>query len=306
MRWTSPEVKSDIPVPRDSHSSLAIGKKLLVYGGDRGDRYYGGVDVFDMDTLTWSRFGCSRIFTWCQGWPCSCDCRDKGKILTSAVYGGCGEDERPLNELLVLQLEQNTPMVVTIFPCAKFSEAIGTKRGEGSLKEQILTRYKSYCNNAIVLYIQKGEEPPVQKHGTSRDHQTELKREQHPHVSTGRPIMQYPAVEQKTYEAVPVQNLIGARFKAKLMEHFDSGELGSSQECQLVAQSTSSSTSQIPIAIAHQPFPNPNRTEPPLKLSEQPMKNSMPGSGFRPQATSGGSTIFGHSSHFILSQRKQP
>lgn len=55
MRWTSPEVKSDIPVPRDSHSSLAIGKKLLVYGGDRGDRYYGGVDVFDMDTLTWSR-----------------------------------------------------------------------------------------------------------------------------------------------------------------------------------------------------------------------------------------------------------
>lgn len=40
------------------------------------------------------------------------------------------------------------------------------------------------------------------------DHQTEQKREQHPHVSTGRPIMQYPAVEQKTYEAVPVQNLV--------------------------------------------------------------------------------------------------
>lgn len=55
MRWSSPEVKGDIPVPRDSHSAVAIGNKLFVYGGDRGDRYHGDVDMLDMETLTWSR-----------------------------------------------------------------------------------------------------------------------------------------------------------------------------------------------------------------------------------------------------------
>lgn len=55
MRWSSPEVRGDIPVPRDSHSTVAIGNKLYVYGGDCGDRYHGGVDVLDIGTMTWSR-----------------------------------------------------------------------------------------------------------------------------------------------------------------------------------------------------------------------------------------------------------
>ncbi|XP_059648416.1 uncharacterized protein LOC132294538 [Cornus florida] len=55
MRWSSPEVKGDVPVPRDSHSTVAIGNKLFVYGGDCGDRYQGDVDLLDMDTLTWSQ-----------------------------------------------------------------------------------------------------------------------------------------------------------------------------------------------------------------------------------------------------------
>ncbi|MBA0787689.1 hypothetical protein Gotri_027206 [Gossypium trilobum] len=55
MRWTSPTVRGHIPVPRDSHSAVAIGNKLVVYGGDCGDRYHGDVDVFDMDNSTWSR-----------------------------------------------------------------------------------------------------------------------------------------------------------------------------------------------------------------------------------------------------------
>lgn len=55
MNWTSPVVKGDIPVPRDSHSAVPISNKLFVYGGDCGDRYHGDVDMFDLDTLTWSR-----------------------------------------------------------------------------------------------------------------------------------------------------------------------------------------------------------------------------------------------------------
>lgn len=55
MRWTSPPVKGDIPVPRDSHSTNVIGNKLFVYGGDCGDRYHGDIDMLDIDTLTWSK-----------------------------------------------------------------------------------------------------------------------------------------------------------------------------------------------------------------------------------------------------------
>lgn len=55
MRWTSPTVKGDFPVPRDSHSTLAIGNKLIMYGGDCGDQYQGDVNVLDMDTMSWSR-----------------------------------------------------------------------------------------------------------------------------------------------------------------------------------------------------------------------------------------------------------
>ncbi|XP_074327103.1 uncharacterized protein LOC141665036 isoform X2 [Apium graveolens] len=55
MWWTSPQVNGDIPVPRDSHSAVAVENKLIVYGGDCGIRYQGGVDMLNMDTMMWSK-----------------------------------------------------------------------------------------------------------------------------------------------------------------------------------------------------------------------------------------------------------
>uniref|UniRef100_A0A7N0TEM7 Uncharacterized protein n=1 Tax=Kalanchoe fedtschenkoi TaxID=63787 RepID=A0A7N0TEM7_KALFE len=55
MKWSSPEVKGEIPVPRDSHGSVGIGSRMFLYGGDCGDRYNGDVDVLDTATMTWSR-----------------------------------------------------------------------------------------------------------------------------------------------------------------------------------------------------------------------------------------------------------
>ncbi|XP_020240459.1 acyl-CoA-binding domain-containing protein 4 isoform X2 [Cajanus cajan] len=154
MRWTSPLVKGDLPVPRDSHSTVAVGNKLIVYGGDCGDQYQGDVHVFDMDTMTWSRLkiqgsspgiraghaatsigtkvyiiggvGDKRYYN--DAWVfdiCTCswtqlDVRGQapqGRFshtaivvnMDIAIYGGCGEDERPLNELLVLQLGSGHP-----------------------------------------------------------------------------------------------------------------------------------------------------------------------------------------------------
>ncbi|KAF5746701.1 Galactose oxidase/kelch repeat superfamily protein putative isoform 2 [Tripterygium wilfordii] len=154
MAWTSPEMKGDIPVPRDSHSAVAIGNKLFVYGGDRGDRYNGDVDMLDMDTLTWSRVAVQGFSPRARAghaavnsgtkvyiiggvgdkhynndvWvldvsSCSwtqldvCGQKPQGRFSHTAVatgsditiYGGCGEDERPLNELLILQLGAEHP-----------------------------------------------------------------------------------------------------------------------------------------------------------------------------------------------------
>ncbi|XP_022744143.1 rab9 effector protein with kelch motifs-like [Durio zibethinus] len=154
MRWTSPQVRGHIPVPRDSHSAVAIGNKLIVYGGDCGDRYHGDIEMFDMDTSTWSRLavqGClpgvraghaavnigTKVFiiggvgdkhyyndVWvldvsaCYwGQLDICGQKPQGRFSHTAVftesdiaiYGGCGEDERPINELLVLQLGTQHP-----------------------------------------------------------------------------------------------------------------------------------------------------------------------------------------------------
>ncbi|XP_057756379.1 uncharacterized protein LOC130975634 [Arachis stenosperma] len=55
MRWTSPELKGEFPVLRDNHSTIAIGNKLIVYGGDSGYQYHGNIDILDMETMTWSK-----------------------------------------------------------------------------------------------------------------------------------------------------------------------------------------------------------------------------------------------------------
>lgn len=55
MWWTSPQIYGDIPVPRDSHSAVAVENKLIVYGGDCGIRYQEGVDMLNMDTMMWSK-----------------------------------------------------------------------------------------------------------------------------------------------------------------------------------------------------------------------------------------------------------
>ncbi|GMI65428.1 hypothetical protein HRI_000212000 [Hibiscus trionum] len=154
MRWTSPQVRGHIPVPRDSHSAVAIGNKLVVYGGDCGDRYHGDVDIFDMDTSTWSRLTVqgslpsvraghaavnigAKVFVlggvgdkhyyndvWVLDVNACCwtqldifGQQPQGRFSHTAVlaesdiavYGGCGEDERPINELLVLQLGTQHP-----------------------------------------------------------------------------------------------------------------------------------------------------------------------------------------------------
>lgn len=155
MKWISPDVKGDLPAPRDSHTAVAVENRLVVYGGDCGDHYLGEVDILDLDTLTWSRLviegscspgvraGHATVSIDCKVYiiggvgdrayyndvwmldtnTCSWTQLDvggqqpQGRFSHSAVladsdiaiYGGCGEDERPLDELIILHLGAEHP-----------------------------------------------------------------------------------------------------------------------------------------------------------------------------------------------------
>ncbi|XP_009373292.2 acyl-CoA-binding domain-containing protein 4 [Pyrus x bretschneideri] len=441
MRWTSPEVKGDSPVPRDSHSTIVMGKKLLVYGGDRGDRYYGGVDMLDMNTLTWSRLAVqgsspgaraghatvsigTKVYViggvgdkhyYNDVWvldviTCSwtqleiCGQHPQGRfshtaVVTDsdiAVYGGCGEDERPLNELLVLHLgAEHLNGRYNVSMCKIFGSQWNQERRRISKGADFNTKTMLMGNHVVVRQTTHGPESEAKRslqfksdtlhpkrrrtastksidleseqeehslslsqhsspshsdqeqipnpnivdsnpgsrgfhlfkkfnhspsngqspnvtssHKANRNSgqrspdlnllgecHTEPKREQYHHVNIGRPSMQFQAVEQKHFEAGPIQNMMGAEVQGKVDGAFDSGFLMTAMVNgkiyrgvlfapgpQMISrrpafvQNPSSSTSQIPISGA-KPFPNSNHPEPPLKLSEQPMRNSMPESG---------------------------
>ncbi|GMY22016.1 acyl-CoA-binding domain-containing protein 5-like [Fagus crenata] len=430
MRWTSPEVKGDVPVPRDSHSAVAIGNKVFVYGGDRGDRYHGDVDMLDMDSLTWSRLAvqgsspgvraghaavnigtkASHIYViggvgdkhyYNDVWvldvsTCSwtqfdiCGHQPQGRFSHTAVvtdsdiaiYGGCGEDERPLNELLVLQLGAEHPngrYNISIMEKLIDNNALkqktvllgnnvevvrkGAHEPESETKKQSLRfssdtlhpkRRRTASSKAWEVESEQEEhslslsqhsspsqsdqeQTPLKKSADSisgsqgfhlfkkipsncqsnnsslatkqkelrniaqrspqdiqflREHQNQPKSEQFLHVvHSGRQGAQYTAVEQKSLEGGPIQNLIGAEVRGKVDGAFDSGLLmtatvngkvfrgvlfapapGVVSRGTILAQNSSPLATQIAVA---QPFPNSTNVEP-FKHSQQAIKLSMP------------------------------
>ncbi|KAJ0972251.1 hypothetical protein J5N97_020210 [Dioscorea zingiberensis] len=172
MTWTSPVVKDVQPVARDSHTAVAVGNKLLIYGGDCGDRYYDEVDVLDIETMTWLRIyiiggvGDKQYFSdvWMLDMvKCTWTLLDiRGKkprgrfshtaVATGAeivIYGGCGEDERPLDELLVLQLgsrQSDGPPNVSM--CKIFGNCLNQDngkafRGTAELNKRIVYEYSA-------------------------------------------------------------------------------------------------------------------------------------------------------------------
>ncbi|KAK7337683.1 hypothetical protein VNO77_18268 [Canavalia gladiata] len=98
MSWTSPELKGDLPVPRDSHSTLAIGNNLIVYGGDSGDQYHGNVHLLDMATMTWSTMTI-------QGSPPEVRAGHAAVNIGTKVYiiGGVG-DKRYYNDVWIFDI----------------------------------------------------------------------------------------------------------------------------------------------------------------------------------------------------------
>uniref|UniRef100_A0ACD6A7A8 Uncharacterized protein n=1 Tax=Avena sativa TaxID=4498 RepID=A0ACD6A7A8_AVESA len=105
MTWSRFAVKSGAsPGVRAGHAALGIGSKIYVIGGVGDKKYYSDAWILDVVSRSWTQLE-------------TCGQQPQGRFSHSAVimnsdiaiYGGCGEDERPLNELLILQLGSGHP-----------------------------------------------------------------------------------------------------------------------------------------------------------------------------------------------------
>lgn len=104
MAWSRFAVKGASPGVRAGHAALGIGSKIYVIGGVGDKKYYSDAWILDVVSRSWTQLE-------------TCGQQPQGRFSHSAVimnsdvaiYGGCGEDERPLNELLILQLGSGHP-----------------------------------------------------------------------------------------------------------------------------------------------------------------------------------------------------
>ncbi|KAK3160681.1 hypothetical protein QOZ80_1BG0062930 [Eleusine coracana subsp. coracana] len=104
MAWSRFLVKGASPGVRAGHAAVSVGSKIYIIGGVGDKQYYSDIWILDVANRSWSQLE-------------ACGQQPQGRFSHTAVlmntdiaiYGGCGEDERPLNELLILQLGSEHP-----------------------------------------------------------------------------------------------------------------------------------------------------------------------------------------------------
>ncbi|XP_057515376.1 uncharacterized protein LOC130796943 [Amaranthus tricolor] len=99
LTWSRFDVQGPSPGRRAGHAAVKIGTKVYIVGGVGDKKYYNDAWVLDTTICSWSKL-------------VICGQTPQGRFSHTAIvtnsdiliYGGCGEDERPLGELLILQL----------------------------------------------------------------------------------------------------------------------------------------------------------------------------------------------------------
>ncbi|KZV47414.1 tip elongation aberrant protein 1-like [Dorcoceras hygrometricum] len=102
--WSTMDGRGPLPGARAGHASVGIGTKasrfIYVLGGVGDKQYYNDIWVLDVITSSWHQL--DACFQKSQGrFSHTATITNLGIVL----FGGCGEDERPLSELLILQID---------------------------------------------------------------------------------------------------------------------------------------------------------------------------------------------------------
>ena len=54
--WHTPDVQGARPPVRDSHAAVALGNRMVIYGGDCGKEYLSDVWAYDVEHQKWQAF----------------------------------------------------------------------------------------------------------------------------------------------------------------------------------------------------------------------------------------------------------
>ncbi|XP_075475274.1 uncharacterized protein LOC142506023 [Primulina tabacum] len=98
--WSTMQGRGPLPSARAGHAFVSIGTKMYVLGGVGDKHYCSDIWVLDVITSSWHQLDTS--FQKSQG---RFSHTATVTNLGIALFGGCGEDERPLSELLILQID---------------------------------------------------------------------------------------------------------------------------------------------------------------------------------------------------------
>lgn len=143
MRWTRLMQHGDLPAPRCGHRLLALGSRLVLFGGGCGEQWdmkYSDVHVYNPATMTWTRpriSGCAPVCTFTVAFV-------MGVFLF--VFGGQSlHDNNLTNELYVL----DTVAMHWTKIIAQFQYPSPRDMASGNVVDNVMYMFGGYCGSAI-------------------------------------------------------------------------------------------------------------------------------------------------------------
>ncbi|XP_024526573.1 rab9 effector protein with kelch motifs-like isoform X2 [Selaginella moellendorffii] len=177
MTWSKLENAGSTTKPgvRAGHVAIAVDTKMYVFGGVGDRTYYSDVWAMDVETRCWSQLKIRSLQP--QGRFSHVAARADDGVI---VYGGCGEDERPLDEFLVLCIggeELPKPGIWSKLNNEQRMQIVGQKTSSrpsvSSRKDDLATRRVLCSENLLMKGVLQGyaAERTFQMHKkrTSRD-----------------------------------------------------------------------------------------------------------------------------------------
>ncbi|XP_047306734.1 rab9 effector protein with kelch motifs-like [Impatiens glandulifera] len=241
--WSKLATRGPWPGPRAGHAAFAIGFKMYVIGGVGNKKYYNDVWVLDTNGGSWTRVEISGP-------------QPQGRFSHTAVvahnsdiiiYGGCGEDEHPLRELVVVRSVDKRKMddfLVrnSIYNSKRMRRVNNSKiveiESESEPEEHSLSLSQhsspSQSDQEPAITTVKKTPPPSfllhQKQGTTHHnflHETQNKPKtvQHIRARLGTRLGRHEPDEKKTLETVNFPTMNGTEVRGKIDGCFDSGYL---------------------------------------------------------------------------------
>lgn len=162
LTWSKLSVQGSSPGVRAGHAAVNIATKVYILGGVGDRQYYNDAWVLDLCTCSWTQLD-------------TCGQQPQGRFSHTAVvadsdiaiYGGCGEDERPLNDLLVLQLGAEHPNGRYNVSMCKIFGKHWNNQSRNSLREDQSGMKTKLMGNNIELLRKEDHEPKLEtKHST--------------------------------------------------------------------------------------------------------------------------------------------